>query len=552
MAEDRILFELKRFEQLKSKRGVWESHWQECVDYILPRRGNITYKDTPGQKRTSNIYDTTATTALELLAAAIHGMLTNPSTKWFDLVTADPRLMDSWDVVVWLDQVSKTLMDVYNSSNFTTQTHELYLDLGLIGTGMLYQEPGKGSNLLNFTAYPINGVFIVENEEGIIDTVYRRDWMTAQNIVRMWPDTTPETIREKLKKDPDEELEVLHVIRPRKDRLPGKIDKLNMPFASLYIAVQDKVKLSEGGYHEFPCAVPRWYLTTGETYGRSPSMTALPDIKMLNEICKCTIRAAQKIVDPPLQVPDDGFLAEINTYPGGINRYNTSNPDDRIYPLETKGRPELGLQMEEQRRQAIRRTYYVDQFRLPSSPNPQMTATEVMERTQENLRLMGPILGRLQPEYLTPTIARSYGILKRMNMFPPAPAAIVNTGISIKYTSPIARAQRMSELQGIAKTIDFVAALGERHPEVWDEFNMPSTARLVADINGVPAATRNSPETVVEIRKAREAAQAEQEKQAQLAAMAESAGKAAPALKAIGGMGAASEGMGMEGGGEEF
>jgi hypothetical protein len=179
-----------------------------------------------------------------------------------------------------------------------------------------------------------------------------------------------------------------------------------------------------------------------------------------------------------------------------------------------------------------------------------MTATEVMERTQENLRLMGPILGRLQPEYLTPTVTRSYGILKRKGFFPPVPQELAGTGITIKYISPIARAQRASELQGIAKTIDFVAALGERHPEVWDEFNMPATARLVADINGAPASTMNSPETVAEIRRVRTEAQAEQEEQAKMAAVAESAGKAAPALKAVQGMGEAFTGaqLGEQGG----
>jgi hypothetical protein len=544
------MFELNRYKQLQAKRSPWESHWQECVDNVLPRRGDISFRSTPGQKRTSRIYDTTATNSLELLAAAIHGMLTNPSTKWFDLVTNDPRLMDDWDVRTWLEKVTNIMLGVYASSNFTTQTHELYLDLGLIGTGALYQEEGGKDEIIRFTTHHISGLFIVENQMGLVDTVYRRDWMTAQNICRMWPDTAPESVRDKLKKDPDEELEILHIVRPRDDRLPDKSDSKNLPFSSRYIEVQNKVELSEGGYNEFPYAVPRWYLTTGEVYGRSPAMTALPDIKMLNEMCKCTIRAAQKVVDPPLQVPDDGFMSEINTYPGGINRYNAGSPDDRIYALDTKGRPELGLEMEEQRRIAIRRVFYVDQFRLPSSPNPQMTATEVMERTQENLRLMGPILGRLQPEYLTPTITRSYGILKRKNFFPPTPKQLSGTGISIKYVSPIARAQRASELQGIAKTIDFVAALGDRHQEVWDEFNIPSTARLVAEINGAPASTLNSPETVAEIRRVRSEAQAEQEEQAKLMQAAESAGKAAPALKAIGGLGemAANSGaMGVEG-----
>ena len=54
-------------------------------------------------------------------------------------------------------------------------------------------------------------------------------------------------------------------------------------------------------------------------------------IKMLNKMSEVTIRAAQKQVDPPLLVPDDGFMLPIRTVPGGLNFYR-SGTRDRIEP----------------------------------------------------------------------------------------------------------------------------------------------------------------------------------------------------------------------------
>ena len=50
-------------------------------------------------------------------------------------------------------------------------------------------------------------------------------------------------------------------------------------------------------------------------------MTALSDIKMLNEMSKTDMRAVHKLVDPPILLHDDGILGggamTVNMRPGG-------------------------------------------------------------------------------------------------------------------------------------------------------------------------------------------------------------------------------------------
>ena len=42
---------IERYRRAKDKRGVWESHWQECYDYALPQRDGVIRQAHPGEKK---------------------------------------------------------------------------------------------------------------------------------------------------------------------------------------------------------------------------------------------------------------------------------------------------------------------------------------------------------------------------------------------------------------------------------------------------------------------------------------------------------------------
>ena len=89
------------------------------------------------------------------------------------------------------------------------------------------------------------------------------------------------------------------------------------PWTSIYFMPDEKEILSVGGFNEFPFVCSRWERNSLETYGRGPGGEALADVKMLNEMEKTYLKALQKMVDPPLMVPDDGFINPVRTTPGG-------------------------------------------------------------------------------------------------------------------------------------------------------------------------------------------------------------------------------------------
>jgi hypothetical protein len=519
---------MARFDRLKTGRQNWETHWQEVADFMQPRKADVTKTRSKGDKRTERIFDSSPLQAVELLAASLHGMLTNPSTPWFSLRYKDQVLDQDDEAKLWLEGVTETMYTAFNRSNFQQEIFELYHDLITFGTAAMFIEEDQ-SDLLKFSTRHINEIYITENDKGRIDTVYRKFKITLRAAAQQFGTFLSEEAKTKVEKDPFDDIEILHAVYPRIEFDPTKKDKENMEFESVYLEYKNGNELSVGGFVEFPFVVPRYLKASHEIYGRSPAMTALPDVKMLNEMSKTTIKAAQKQVDPPLLVPDDGFLLPVRTVPGGLNFYR-SGTRDRIEPLNIGANNPLGLNMEEQRRTAIRNVFYVDQLLLQQGP--QMTTTEVIQRNEEKMRLLGPVLGRLQSELLKPMIDRCFAILLRNNQFAQAPEFLSGQDIEIEYVSPLAKAQKSTELSSITRAIEILGSLSNVAP-VFDYINFDALVKHVADLVGVPQKVLKLQS---QVNAEREQAAQQQEQMAQmqqLQQVAKAGGDIAPLAKVL-------------------
>ena len=519
---------LSRFDKLKSQRQNWESHWQDVADYMQPRKADVTKQRSRGDKRMELIFDSSPIQAVELLAASLHGMLTNPSTPWFTLRFKDEDVDGEDEAKLWLQSATDAMYTAFNRSNFQQEIFELYHDLITFGTAAMFIEEDN-DDLIKFSTRHINEVFIAENDKGRIDTIYRKFNISARAAVQKFGNKVSSDITATVKKDPYSEIDIIHAVYPRDDFNPTKKDKSNMPFESVYIEVKTGNELSVSGFKEFPFVVPRYLKASNEIYGRSPAMTALPDVKMLNEMSKTTIKAAQKQVDPPLLVPDDGFLLPVRTVPGGLNFYR-SGTRDRIEPLNIGANNPLGLNMEEQRRDSIRSVFYVNQLMMQDGP--QMTATEVIQRNEEKMRLLGPVLGRLQSELLKPLIDRVFSILLRNNMLPQAPEFLSGRDIEIEYVSPLAKAQKSSELQSIMRAIEILGSLANVAP-VFDYVNFDNLVKHLADIVGVPQKILKSQSQVNAERQQAQQQQQEMQQMQQVQQLAKAGGDIAPLAKAL-------------------
>ena len=519
--EDLVTRIITKQESLKSYRTPWENLWQDCGEYVNPNRGDFsTIRYRADTARYDKIYDTTAPLANENLASGLHGFLTSPSQRWFSLSTFDDEINEEYQVKEWLNKTTNILYDrVFNipESNFNSQAHELYLDLGSFGTAVMMVQDNPGSGI-SFRTFHLADCYIQENDSGFVDTLYRKYKRTGRQLMERFGDAVPEKIIKISQKDPYREFEVIHAVEPSETYGDPIKKPTKKAFKSCYVLLEEKTLLEEGGFDEFPYMVPRWSKVAGEIYGRSPSMTSLPDIKMVNAMMKTIIKAAQKLTDPPLLVPDDGFILPVRTVPGGLNFYR-SGTQDRIEPLETRGRPDIGFDLLNNRREHIKAAFHVDWMQMPDQKgSPNMTATEVVARQEEKMRLMGPMIGRLQVEFLGPLIDRVFKIMMRKKQIPQPPGILEGQEMKILYTSPLARAQKSGQLMTITRLFESMVPLFQAKPDLLDNMNTDETFRYFHHLLDAPAKILNPEEKVQEERQQRQEQQ-EQMMQAEQAKM---------------------------------
>ena len=527
----------KRFELLKTDRSTWESHWQEIAKYIQPNRADFRMYLADGTKRHGEVLDNTAIQSNELLAGALHGLLTSPNTLWFELTTGNQEIDNMDGVRSWLQKQTITLHNLMNNSNFQTEVHQYYLDLTSFGTAPMSIEEDD-ELIVRFAARHLKEIYVAENNKGYIDEVYREFKWNVRQIIGEFGDEVLSKSRhlaEAFRKSDDQKFTIIHGVYPRKLHNTDLNDRRR--YHSQYILCEhDNVELSEKYFREFPYVVARWTKASGEVYGRSPGMIALPDAKTINVMTDTVIRGAQRAVDPPLQLPDDGFIMPINTRPAGLNYYRAGS-SDRITPVFNDTRIDFGFETMNERRGRIRDAFYMDQLQL--GQGPQMTATEVLQRTEERMRLLGPMLGRQQAEFLKPLIERVYDIASRRKndrgepIIDPAPEVLQGTTVSVTYSSMIAKTQRINEGQNIARTMQAIAPFVTSDQSVLDNFDGDKAVRSIAKIYGFPQEILRDLAQIQGMREQRAAAQQEQMAAAQEQQQLETLGKAGPGLAKI-------------------
>ena len=515
--------------RLMEKRSNFESHWQEVADLMLPRKAEITKERARGDKRHTQIFDATAIHALELLAASLHGMLTSSANRWFSLRFKETQLNESDEAKEWLEDSTQRMYDVISKSNFQQEIFECYHDLIAFGTSCLMIEEDQEDTLL-FSARHIKEIYIQENKKGFVDTLYRRFKMPAQAVISKFGfENVSREVQNTANKNPFDDIDLVHVVRPRLDFDPNKKDKKNMPFQSIYFEYGSGQIISLGGFLENPYVIPRYLKASTEQYGRSPGMNALADVKVLNKMVENSLKAAAKQIDPPLLIPDDGMLAPIRMSPGSINYYR-SGSRDRIEPLNINANNTITINNENQRRDAINKMFHIDQ--LVVTENRNMTATEVIQRQEEKMRILGPVLGRLQSELLSPLITRVFNILLRNGLFMQSPDILQQQELKIEFVSPMALAQRGQELQSLMRGLEIFGSLAQTMP-VMDYIDENGLVKNIIDILGLPAKVIKSDAEVEQIRTERAEQEAQQMEMQQQMAETQMAKNAAPMAKVV-------------------
>lgn len=505
-------FLIRQFDHLVGDRGTLESHWVEIADRVIPAQSRNFFTRqtlTKGEKRTELQYDSTAASALKRFAAILDSLLTPRNQTWHRVVPSHKELLKDRMTRLYFDEVNRILFRhrYAPTANFSAQNQQNYLSLGAFGTGCMFIDDLQGGEGLRYKAIHLGEVYFTENHQGIADQAFRKFRMTARQAVQKFgEDVMPDQIISALKVNGEREFDFLHVVRPREDYDPVRIDHKGMKWESCYVSMEGRKPLSEGGFTTFPYAISRYEQAMNEVYGRSPAMEVLPAIKTLNEEKKTMLKQGHRAVDPVLLAHDDGILDGFSLKPGAINAGGVTAEGRPLVHALPVGQIAIGKELMDDERNVINDAFLVSLFQILVE-TPQMTATEVMERTREKGILLAPTVGRQQSEYLGPLIDRELDILNRQGLLPPMPPALreAQGDYRVEYDSPLSRSQRAEEASGLMRTVESVLQIVNvtQNPEPLDLFDWDVIIPDLSEINAVPGRWMRDMNVVMQMRQGR-------------------------------------------------
>lgn len=511
-----------RWGALQSERSSWFSHWKDISDHLLPRSGRFFLTDqNKGEKRHNNIYDSTGTRALRVLAAGMMAGMTSPARPWFRLSTADAELAKYAPVKLWLADVSRKMLDIFARGNTYRALHSMYEELGAFGTGASIVLPDFKDVLRQ---YPLTtGEYaIATDHRGQVSTLYREFQKTVHEVVgEFGRNNVSHTVRNLFDRGSlDAWVTVIHAIEPRADRDTRKADSKNMAWRSCYFEPggEHGKYLRESGFKEFPALCPRWSTSGGDIYGNSPGMEALGDIKQLQHE---QLRKAQGIdykTKPPLQVPLAMKNHEVDMLPGGISYVDVNSPTGGIRSA-FEVNLDLNHLLEDIRdvRERIKGSFYADLFlMLANQTDARMTATEVAERHEEKLLMLGPVLERLHNELLDPLIEMTFSRMLEAGIVPPPPEELQGQDLNVEFVSMLAQAQRAVGTNSVDRFVGNLGVVAQYKPDVLDKFDADQWADAYSDMLGVDPTLIVPADGVALIRKQRADAAAAQQQMAMM------------------------------------
>ncbi len=393
----------KMYSRAIAMREPWMTRWADARKYTMP----TTNEDS------AMLFDATAADAADNLAACIYSLLTPPESLWLTLVPEGP---DSPDASV----ATAALRANLNDSNFYTTVHQCYMDLVTLGTACLFmaESPIGTSSAFSFTAIPMSDIAILPN------AVFHTASVSIADVMARYPEWTPtHEIADKLKKDNDFSVRLVQSL-------------IGTDFTA-WLDVGGDIEnniVSRGTFETNPYLIFRWSVTSGEQYGVGPILRALPDIKTANKVVELVLKNATIAVSGIWQADDDGVinLNNINLTPGAIIPKAVGSTG--LTPLATGANFDVSQIILKDLRDRIRHTLLADRLGLLS--DKEMTATEILARNADMLRILGATYGRLLHEFIRPLCDRGLQILSRRGVID---KVSLHSDAELKYIAPIAQ-----------------------------------------------------------------------------------------------------------------
>ncbi|MFM7945044.1 portal protein [Hafnia alvei] len=501
----------KQLGQLETERNSFEPHWRDLSDFINPRGSRFLTSDVNrGDRRNTKIVDPTASMANRTLSSGMMSGITSPARPWFRLATPDPAMMNYGPVKQWLEVVQNRMNDMFNKSNLYQSLPIMYSSLGTYGTAaMAVLEDNE--DIIRTYPFPLGSFYIANSPRLSVDTAYRKFSMTVRQLVMEFGiDKVSSSVKGMWESGTYEKwIDVVHAVYPNMDRDTGKLDAKNKRVKSVYYEESgdnDKV-LRESGFDDFPILAPRWEVNGEDVYGSScPGMLALGQVKALQLEQRRKSQLIDKATNPPMVGPSSLKNQRVSLLPGDITYIDQMSSQDGFKPayLVNPNTADLLADIQDTR-SIINSSYFVDLFMMLQNVNTRSMPVEaVIEMKEEKLLMLGPVLERLNDEFLDPLIDRAFSIMVSKNLLPQPPDVMQGMPLRIEYISVMAQAQKSIGLGSLERFVGFVGGLAQAKPEALDKINVDQAIDSYAEMSGVSPTVVVPAEDVQQIREDRQ------------------------------------------------
>jgi len=485
----------RRVSGMRTERESFIPHWNELSRFNAPRRGRFSKNEiNRGTKKHQNIINSAGMTALDTATSGLFAGVMSPTRPWFDLVNPDSDMMKFLPVKIWYAQVTLTMRNIFNATNLYSAAPAMIGELLNFATGCISHLDDE-ENVSRFHTHTI-GTYMIAQDETFKTTTFAREFqLTAEQLALQFGiDELSLPVKTALDNNRlGARFDVVHFIELNDEfRIDSPWAK-DKRFSSVTYEPNHHDKdafLKKSGFDEFPVYIPRWRVTDGDIYGTDcPGMKTLGDIKQLQIMERRKAQAIDKMVNPAMGAPPSVRNVPISSLPGHLNVYDASGGQQKIESLYKVELPiaELVKDMDRVERR-IDEAWYVDLFLAITNmegiqPRNQL---ELSERTAERLLQLGPVLERMQGEFLDLMISRQFNQMVRADLVPDAPPEIQDSQLKVEYISSLAQAQRAVDTRGITRLTEYIVGLKAADLTDGKKLNADEAIQKFADLVGTP------------------------------------------------------------------
>lgn len=390
-----------------------------------------------------DIFDATPIYAQDDFAKSLFTQATNPVNRWMELGIDDDDLANFRPVREFLGRRTDRLFQSMapDVSRFYAQARPWFATLGVAGYGTLYQDEIIGEGIINDLALPIGQIFLGVDAYGRLNRVHRQFPQSGRQFKQRFPKAR------RLELQDDRRYSVIHAVYPNPDYRRDRhgFGKIGAQYLSCYACEDAKDFREDGIYYELPYHVPMWNERAGRAYPTGPGHNARADAASLQEMERSNQVAGQFAAEPPILTSRESLFTAADIVPNAVLEGGINDAGKRLVDvLERKQEIVISHAQAEQKRQAIKEAFYWSTMQLLQ--RPQMTAAEFNGFREAELERVAPNLVNVQLG-LSSFIARRYAIIERSGGFDdiPPPPELVNRRLTVKYISPLAKAQKMAQ-----------------------------------------------------------------------------------------------------------